>query len=267
MRVLGRIVFHLFAVAVVAYLTLPMVCVILMSFTPSRFLELPSTDFSLRWYKAFFGDTKWLDGLSNSLIVGTLTVLISLLVGTTAALTFTRHKFRLATTIYTLALTPLFTPAIIIAMALLAFANVMGLSGSYLIVAIGHALWSFPLVIMVLKVSLDGLDPSLEEAAGGMGASGWQTFLSVVLPLSGPSILVGALFAFIISVNEFVMALFLGTSQNETLPRIIYPILRYRLTPVVAAASSVLTLLTVFVLLLSARIMNLRRLVELGRGH
>ena len=104
-----------------------------------------------------------------------------------------------------------------------------------------------------MRVSLEGLDPSLEEAARGMGASPWRTFREVILPLVAPSVLVGALFAFIISINEFIMALFLGSSETETLPRIIYPTLRYRLTPLVASASGVLMLLTVVVLLMPSQ--------------
>jgi ABC-type spermidine/putrescine transport system permease subunit II len=266
MKPVARLLFHVFAVAVVVYLTLPMAIVVLMSFTPSRFLELPTTSFSLQWYQAFFNDPKWLDGLRNSLIVSGMTIVIALIVGMTAALAFTRYKFRGSTALYTFSLVPVFTPAVILAMALLAFAYKAGLWGGYLIIAIGHALWSFPLVLMVLKVSLEGLDESLEEAARGMGASPLRTFFAVVLPLIAPATLVGALFAFIISINEFVMALFLGTSDTETLPRIIYPILRYRLTPVVAAASGVLMLLTIAVLLVSARLMNLRKLIEFHRS-
>jgi ABC-type spermidine/putrescine transport system permease subunit II len=155
---------------------------------------------------------------------------------------------------------------VIIAMALLTVAYSTGLWGGYLIIGIAHSLWAFPLVIMVLRVSLEGLDRSLEEAARGLGANSWQVFYTVILPLIGPTVLVAALFAFIISINEFVMALFLGTVDTETLPRIIYPTLRYSLTPLVAAASGVLMLLTVVVLLLAARIMNLRKLVSFQRS-
>ncbi|MEM7224348.1 MAG: ABC transporter permease [Pseudomonadota bacterium] len=266
MRPLGRAAFHAFALLMVIYFTLPMIIAVLMSFTPSRFLRLPTTDYSLRWYVAFFNDLKWMEGLWNSLIVSGLTIVLSLIVGMTAAIAFSRYKFKWDMTVYTLALTPVFTPAVIIAMALLAVAYKLDLWGGYLIIAIAHSLWAFPLVIMVMRVSLEGLDKSLEEAARGMGASQWRTFYEVILPLVAPSVLVSALFAFIISINEFIMALFLGTSETETLPRIIYPTLRYRLTPLVAAASGILMLLTVAVLLLSARIMNLRRLVEHGRS-
>jgi ABC-type spermidine/putrescine transport system permease subunit II len=266
MKTLGRISFHLFALAMITYFTLPTVVAVLTSFTPSRFLRLPSTQWSLRWYEAFFTDPKWMEGLWNSMVVAGLTIVVSLIVGMCAAIVFSRYRFRWSTTAYTLALTPVFTPAVIIAMSLLAVAYKTGLWGGYLIIALAHSLWAFPLVIMVMKVSLDGLDRSLEEAARGMGATPWQTFRLIILPLIGPSVLVGALFAFIISINEFIMALFLGTSNTETLPRIIYPTLRYRLTPLVSAASGILMLLTIVILLLAARIMNLRRLIEYNRS-
>ncbi len=251
----------------VAYFTVPMVVAVVMSFTPSRFLRMPTTNWSLRWYEEFFNSIKWMDGLWNSLIVGGITIVFALIIGTTAALAFSRYKFKWNTTLYTLALTPVFTPAVIIAMALLNVAYKTGLWGGFTIIAIGHSLWAFPLVIMVLKVNLDGLDRSLEEAARGMGATPWQTFYTVILPLIGPSVLVAALFAFIISMNEFIMALFLGTSETETLPRIIYPTLRYRLTPLVAAASGILMLVTIMLLLLVARLMDLRKLVEHQRAQ
>jgi ABC-type spermidine/putrescine transport system permease subunit II len=266
MRVLGRYLFHAFAAVMVVYFTAPMIIAVLMSFTPSRFLRLPTTQWSIRWYEEFFNDPKWVEGLWNSLIVSGITMVLALIVGITAALAFSRYKFKWGVGLYTVALTPVFTPAVIIAMALLAVAYKMHLWGGYLIIGIAHSLWAFPLVIMVLRVSLEGLDKSLEEAARGMGASPWRTFYTVILPLVAPSVLVSALFAFIISINEFIMALFLGTSETETLPRIIYPTLRYRLTPLVAAASGILMLLTVVVLLLSARIMNLRKLVEFSRS-
>ena len=263
----GRIVFHIFAFLMVVYFTLPMIVAVMMSFTPTRFLRLPTTEWSLQWYVAFFNNQKWVDGLWNSMIVAGITIVISLIVGLTAAIAFSRYKFKWNTTLYTLALTPVFTPAVIIAMSLLAVAYKTGMWGGYTIIAIAHSLWAFPLVIMVLRVSLESLDRSLEEAARGMGASPLRVFYEIILPLIAPSIMVGALFAFIISINEFIMALFLGTSQTETLPRIVYPTLRYSLTPLVASASGILMLLTVGVLLLAARLMNLRKMISFNRSN
>ena len=249
----------------VTYLLLPMVIAVLVSFTASRFIEIPET-FSLRWYFEFFNNLKWMNGLWNSLYIGGLTIIFSLIAGVTGALVFTRYRFKWGTILYTLALTPLFTPAVIIGMSLLAFSHTIGIWGTYVSIAIAHSLWSYPLVLMILKVSLEGLDPSLDEAARGMGASAWRTFRDITLPLIAPAVFVGVLFSFIISVNEFVMALFLGTVNTETLPRIIWPTLRYALTPLVAAASGVLMLLTITLLLVSAKLFNLRKLVEFSHS-
>ena len=265
-RTAGNVIFHLFGLLLVTYFTLPMVVAVLMSFGPSRFLRLPTNKWTLKWYVEFFSTNKWMDGLWNSLIVSGLTIVFALIVGMATALAFTKYKYKWGAALYTLSLTPVFTPAVIIAMALLTVAYRSGMWGGYTIIAIAHSLWAFPLVIMVLKVSLDGLDKSLEEAARGMGATALQAFLTITLPLVMPSVLVGALFAFIISINEFIMALFLGTVDTETLPRIIYPVLRYRLTPLVAAASGVLMLLTVVVLLVAARLVNLGKLVQNQRS-
>jgi len=264
---LSKLAWHGFALLMSVYFLAPMVIAVLMSFTPSRFLRLPKDQWSLRWYEQFFNDPKWMESLTNSFIVAALTIVLSLIVGLTAALAFTRFKFKWGTTIYTLALTPVFTPAVIIGMSMLGLAYQSGLWGSYLIIAIAHSLWAFPLVILVLRVSLDGLDRSIEEAARGMGATPVQVFYLIIAPLIAPSIMVGVLFSFIISINEFIMALFLGTTETETLPRVVYPTLRYRLTPVVAAASGVLMLITVVGLLAAARLMNLRRLVETNRSQ
>lgn len=267
MRLIGQYLFHAFALLMVIYFTAPMVIAVMMSFTPSKFLRLPTTEWSFRWYEAFFANLKWTDGLWNSMIVGGMTIVISLFVGMTAALAFARYKFKWGVGLYTLATTPVFTPAVIIAMALLTVAFKLDMWGGYLIIAIAHSLWAFPLVIMILRVSLEGVDLSLEEAARGMGASPLYMFVTIILPLVGPAVLVSALFAFIISVNEFIMALFLGTVETETLPRIIYPSLQYSLSPLVAAASGVLMLLTVVVLLVGARLINLRKLIDHNRSQ
>ena len=120
-----------------------------------------------------------------------------------------------------------------------------------------------PLVYIVLRTTLAGVDRSLEEAAAGLGANPVRVFLEITLPLIASGVFVGMLFAFIISVNEFIMALFLSTSSTKTLPVVIWPKVRYLLTPVVAAASSIVIAITVVLLALAARLFKLHRLVEM----
>jgi putative spermidine/putrescine transport system permease protein len=256
--------FHILALGMFLYMVLPVIFAVLVSFTPSKFIEVPKS-FSLHWDKEFFSSIKWLSGLKNSFYIGMLTTVMSLTIGMSTAFAMVRYKYRWKAVMNTMVLIPIFTPAVIIAMGLLAYFQKLQLWGTYLSVAIAHSLWSVPLVFLVLKVSLEGIDPTLEEAAAGLGASGFRTFYEVTLPLIIPGIIVGILFAFIISVNEFVMALFLTTVDTETLPRIIWPNLRYLLTPLVAAASGVLTLLTISVLLISAKLINVQKLLEIHK--
>lgn len=252
--------FHVFAAAMFMYLLLPVVLSVLVSFTPSRFIELPKS-FSLRWYDEFFHSDKWLNGLKNSLYIGVFNTVISMLVGMSTAIAFVRFKFRWKTAMNTFILVPVFIPAVIIGMGLLSYYYKLHLWGTYLSIAIAHSLWSIPLVFMVLRVSLQGVDPTLEEAARGLGANGARTFYEVTLPLIMPGILVAILFSLIISINEFVMALFLTTNETETLPKVIWPNLRYLLTPLVAAASGVLTVITILALIISAKLLNLRKIL------
>jgi ABC-type spermidine/putrescine transport system permease subunit II len=256
--------FHIFGVAMLLYLLLPVVLAVLVSFTPSRFIELPKT-FSLRWYVEFFNSEKWLNGLKNSFYIGFLSTVISVIIGMCAAIAVVRYDFRGKAALNTFVLTPVFIPAVILGMGLLSTYYKLHLWGTYISIAIAHSLWAVPLVFMVLRVSLEGIDRTLEEAAKGLGANGVRTFYEVTLPLIMPGILVSILFSFIISVNEFVMALFLTTSETETLPKVIWPNLRYLLTPLVAAASGVLTLLTVVGLMVAAKLFNLGKVLAVKR--
>ena len=257
---IGKIAFHIFGFLVLAFLALPMIFSVLVSFSPNIFIGLPTikTGLSLRWYSEFLSNPRWIMGLRNSITVGLMTTVISFLVGLSTAIAFNRYKFRNKATLNALVMTPVFIPAVVIGMSSLSFHHQIGLWGTTLSIAIAHSLWAIPLVIMVLQPTLASLDKSMEEAALGMGASPLRVFFQVTLPLIMPGVLVSIMFAFIISVNEFVMALFLAVPTTQTLPTIIWPNLRYSLTPVVAAASSVLLYLSVIVLGLAAKIFKVK---------
>jgi len=157
---------------------------------------------------------------------------------------------------------PLFVPAVVLGIGSLALHRSLGLWGTPLSLAIAHSLSAVPLVFLVLRAALAGIDPALEEAAATQGASPARIVWHITLPLVAPSVLVAFLFAFIVSVNEFVMALFLATPGTRTLPVVIWPQIRYLLTPVVAAASSVIIVVTLVVLAAAARLGGVRRLLE-----
>lgn len=222
----------------------PLFYVVWISFTPGELLEPPTGEWSLRWYRLFLESPQWIQALTNSIWVAGMAVISSLLGGGGVALAVTRYHFRGAQLLTGAVLLPLFVPAVVLAMALLPFMHTLGLWGSRFSLVAAHSLWSLPVVFLVIRSALEELDPDLELAARGLGANPLTTFRRVTLPVISPALLVGALMAFILSLNEFVMALFLSTPAIETLPKVIWPNLRYTLTPVVAAASSITMALT-----------------------
>jgi ABC-type spermidine/putrescine transport system permease subunit II len=247
----------------VGLLLIPLATSLLVSLTPSEYIALPTDGVSLRWYREFFGDSRFTAALSTSLVVALLTMAISFPLGLLAALTFVRYRLRGHGAVSAFILLPLFVPSVVLGMGSLAFHRAVGLWGTPVSLAVAHSLWAVPLAFLVLRASLAGVDRSLEEAAATQGAGAARVLWHVTLPLTAPGVLVAFLFAFIISVNEFVMALFLATPGTRTLPVVIWPQIRYLLTPVVAAASSVIIVLTVLVLATAARLTSVRRLVEM----
>lgn len=246
----------------VGLLIIPLATSLAVSFTPSEFIALPTDGLSLRWYQEFFGDYRWMSSLINTLGIAGLTMAISFPVGLTAAIAFTRYSFRWKAAVGTAIMFPLFVPAVVLGIGSLTFHRTIGLWGTSLSVAAAHSLWAIPLVFIVLKSTLAGVDRSVEEAAAGLGAGPLRVFWEVTLPLIASGVVVALLFAFIISVNEFIMALFLSTPRTRTLPVAIWPQIRYLLTPIVAAASSVIIVITLVIVGVAIRLVNLRRLVE-----
>ena len=237
---------------VLAALLWPLVYALWMSFTPQELLEPPRGEWSLRWYREFFTQTRWTDSLGNSLGIGIGAAALSVIAGGGAAVAVVRHRFRGRRWLQGAVLLPLFIPALILGIALLPVMRSLGLWGTHFSVAAAHSLWGLPLVFLSVRGALEDADPQLELAARGMGASAAQTFRLVTLPLIAPGVAVGAMMAFIISLNELVMALFLCTAATDTLPKVIWPNLRYTLSPLVAATSSITVLATLLLLAVAA---------------
>jgi putative spermidine/putrescine transport system permease protein len=214
------------------------------SFTPGDLLVPPAADWSLRWYREFFADRRWLASLRNSLIVASLSVTVALVTGLPLAYALARWHFRGRSLLGQGVLLPLGIPAVVLGCGLLPTVHALGLWGNTLGLALAHALLGLPLVCLLTRSALETAGPDLEWAARGLGASPWQAVWRVTLPLIRPAVLAGALLAFVLSLNEFVLSLFLGTPETETLPRVIWPSLRYSLSPLAGAASTVTLALT-----------------------
>jgi ABC-type spermidine/putrescine transport system permease subunit II len=241
------------AYLILAALLLPLALSVAVSLTPSRFLELPRDQWTLAWYREFFASLAWTRALINSLVIAALAAVLSVSAGLAAAWSFARRAFRGKSLCQTVLLLPLFLPAVLMALGMLALFRQIGLWGTHLSLATAHAVVTAPVAFLILRMSLERVDPELEAAARGLGAAPWQVFRHVTWPLIAPGVFVAAVFSFVISLNETPLALFLSTRNTETLPRLIWPNLRFAISPLVAAASTVLLVITVPLVWLVAR--------------
>lgn len=233
----------------VAYIALaclltPMALSILVSFTPSRYLELPRGEWTLMWYRQFFEGPVWIQALRNSLVIAGFTAVISLVTAAATAMALVRSHFRWKGAWEGALLIPMVLPGIALAVGMLAVVRLTPLWGSHLSLALAHSVLAIPVAYLVLRASLTQVDPNLEAAAHGLGAGAWQVFRFITLPLIAPAIMAATLFALVISLNEITLTLFLATRYTETLPGVIWPNLRFAVTPLVAAASVILLALT-----------------------
>ncbi len=257
-RLLGGLTGALALLVVLA----PLACAVWTSFAPGELMEPPRGRWSLRWYARLARDARWRDALFNSLQVAALSTALALVCGTGLAVALRRARFRGARLLAGAALLPLFVPAVVLGMGQLPLLHFFGLEGTHLGLALAHSLTSLPVVFLMVRSALREVSAELEQAARGLGAGPVRAFALVTWPLVRPAVAAAAAFSFILSLNEFTLALFLTTPENETLPRVIWPELRYSLSPLAAAASAVSVALTLFGLALAVGLCGLTRYVR-----
>lgn len=232
--------FHVFAGAVVAFLVAPFIISLAVSFFPGRSIGLPTlaTGLTLDWYTTVLSDPLYRQGLGTSLIVGVLVALVSLGLALPLVLGMARNP-RLRG-LAGLVVIPATVPTVVLGMQSLVAFEALGLRGSLASIVLAHTVWGLPLAMLVLKAAHDRLDPRLTEAARALGADPWRAAVEVTVPLLAPALVVGALLAFVASLNELVMSLFLAGGRVRTLPTVVWPQVRHAVRPDVAAASSLL---------------------------
>jgi putative spermidine/putrescine transport system permease protein len=258
----GRLLGGTVVTLILAFLAFPIVVVLVVSFSEASYLTFPPPNFGLRWYRAYFGNADWLRPTWLSLWVAAAVVVLATSLGTLASLGIMRLPKPLRVLASGLVLSPLIVPVIVVAIGIYyAFAR-YGLVGTPIALILAHTCLAVPFVVTSVTASLSGIDPRLEQAALSLGATPGGTFWQVTLPLIRPGVLVGALFAFITSFDELVVALFLSGTGAVTLPRRMWEDLRYAIDPTIAAVST-LTIVLTAALLFGAHL--LRRRVEQNR--
>lgn len=238
-----------FTTLVYALVYLPIALVVITSFNHDTITTLPIRHLDTHWYADLLADTKTLQSLWTSLEIGATSTLIATALGLMSALAIVRHDFRGKSLFMLLTVMPMLAPGIIMGVSLLLFARYVGFQTGFVAMLLGHVLLSLPYCTFILISSLARFDRTLEEAARGLGASEMSVLSRVTLPGIMPGIIGAALFAFTISIGEFVVSFFLTSAGTTTLPIRIYSIVKVGITPKINAVS---TLILVATLILSA---------------
>jgi putative spermidine/putrescine transport system permease protein len=247
---------RLMVVLVLLFLALPILLIVVVSFSSAPYLTFPPPAFGLRWYRNYVQSAEWLAATGLSLGIAAAVVLLATTLGTIAAIGLRRLPAGARGAIAALILSPMIVPGIVVAIGIYYAFSRYGLVGSPVGLVLAHTCLAVPFVVISVGASLAGFDHRLEQAARSLGATPWGAFRQVTLPLIRSGVLVGALFAFITSFDELIVALFLSGSGAVTLPRRMWDDLRFSIDPTIAAVSTLTVVLTA---LLLAAVTLLRR--------
>ena len=247
----GRLALALVTVLILLFLVAPIVVVFPLSLSSGELLVLPTPGYSLRWYEDFFTSSRWLSATWNSFVVGIATMILATLLGTLAAFGIFLGRFPGKALLLAILSLPMVTPVIVTAIAMYFSLSLVGLGSTLTGLILAHTVLSVPFVLLTVLASLQTFDQNLLRAAASLGANPAIAFRRVVLPLIAPGVATGALFAFATSFDELIVALFIASPGQFTLPRQMYAGLREFLSPTIAAAAVLLILFSVLLLALN----------------
>ena len=231
--------------AVLLYLMLPTLVAMPVSLTANRYLSLPDHGaLSLRHYATFFTDPVWQSAILQSLGIGAAATVLATALGGLAAIGLWRLASSLAESVRLIALAPLIVPPLVSALAFYRLFAGWGLLDTIPGVVIAHTLLAIPYVLIAVAASLANIDLRQEQASRSLGASGAQTIRWVILPQIAPGLAAGAVFAFLTSWDEIIVTLFIAVREVYTLPRKMWDGINENLEPTIAAAATVLFVLT-----------------------
>ena len=238
------------AAAGYAFLYIPLVIVVVYSFNDSR-LNAEWVGFTFGWYDKLFHNEDMLVAAGNSLAIGLVASLVSTVLGTMAGVALYRYPMRLLSV---LVLSPIAIPEILMGVSLLIFFVLLNFTLGLVSVALAHIAFCIGFVAIVVRSRLAGMDEALTEAARDCGATPWQAFRYVTLPLIMPGVIAGALMAFTLSIDDFVITFFTAGAGTVTLPLQIYSMIKIAVTPEVNAVSTLLMLLTLALIIIASRL-------------
>lgn len=232
-------------VGIVLFLMLlPIVVICVVAFTPTETLSFPPTGFSVRWFEAYLSSPDWINATKNSLFIAAGATVISTAVGGIAATVIDRLDFRFSNLLGASYVVPIMLPPIVISVAFVSFFYTLNLTGSVWGVILAHSVFFVPFPFILISQGLGEFDRSYEEASMILGEGKLGTFRRVTFPIIKANALAGAIFVFILSLNEYVIAWLLAGFSIKTVPIKVFAGLRYSYSPLVASASVVIILIT-----------------------
>ncbi len=252
-----------FFLAVAAFLVAPIVVVAGVSLNAKKRLFFPPEGLSLHWYGEMVLESAWRGPVENSLVIATLAGVVSVSVALPIAYALWRYRIVYAKALFSVGVAPFMLPPVISALGFLIFWGSIGHYGRIENVVVSHGMFLVTLPLMTISLGLESIDREMVEAARTMGGGDWTIFRTLILPLIRPYVISGYAFAFVLSLNEYIIAYMVAGFTVETLPIKIFNSLRYGYTPVMASVAVAFVLIALAVFALIARFGDLPRL--LGR--
>ncbi len=246
-----RLWLYVLAGVTMFFLVVPSLIVIPMSFSESQYLEFPPREWSLRWYRNYFGSVAWMDATATSFKAGVLTMLLATTIGVAAAYGLHSSRTRWSGLIQGLLLTPIVVPVILVGIGVFYVYARLGLVNTLIGIVMAHSMLAVPLVVMIVTSALKSYDANQELVARSLGASRPKAFFLVTLPQIRFSVVTSAVLSFLTSFDEVIVALFVSGGANSTLTRNMFASLRDQIDPTIAAISTLVIVLTSALLLIS----------------
>jgi putative spermidine/putrescine transport system permease protein len=237
------------------------ILIILAAFSDSDYLSISLSHLTLRWFARVLSGRDYLDAISTSIVLAAIATCLSGAIGLAAAVALHRKIVPGTGAIVALLMSPLIFPGVVIGVALLQFLTTIGLRGNFLALIMAHVLITMPYVTRSAMSGLVALNPQIAEVARTLGAGGLTTFYLVTLPVIRPSLVAGLVFSFIISLDNVPVTIFLLSPRQTTLPVKIFTAVDQGVDPSIAAASTLIILLTALVLIAAQRKVNLSRIL------
>ena len=260
---LGAIAYFGLNGAILFFLLAPIAIVSVFAVNPTPYISFPPVGFTLVWFAKFFANPDFINALWLSLKVAAAVLVLSMLIGATAALALVRGELRGAPALTAFFMSPLMLPAILTGLALFQIYLLAGIGRPVWGLVMGHTVVAVPYVIRTTLAVLYNFDRRLEEAAAALGANPLRVFFEVTLPLIRPGVIAGGIFAFIVSFDQFPVSLFLVVPKGETLPVVLFNYMKFDLDGAIAAASMVSIALALTVVILLEWIIGLRAYLKL----